>query len=352
MPDVAILGIGAIGSIISAQLAESGITCHLVEKNNEILSIIKKQGILYSHRKNTLQVKKNLIALNKIEKLPKDIQIVFLTTKCNSVLEITKKLISHLKGDFTLVLMTNGMIEEKAIKIHENIISCTISYGATLIEPGNTLKTSEGEIIAGRLNGIKNDGDNEIIEMLKLIDPCRWTENIIGIKFSKLLINCATASFGMISGLTLGEILERKIMRLAFLILLTEGVQISDALSIKMEKVNKFDFKTLALTPGDYSTYDKRDNILKFIGQNYKDLRSSSLASIERGEKSEIPYLNGFIVEKGKQLGIETPINDLILETCDEIEANKRKSSLMELKVFEERVLKIAKNLNLNPWNK
>ncbi|MHA1762241.1 MAG: ketopantoate reductase family protein, partial [Promethearchaeota archaeon] len=190
----------------------------------------------------------------------------------------------------------------------------------------------------------KQNRDEDIFQLIKLIDKSKWVKNIKGIKHAKLLINCATASFGLISGLTLGEILDRKYMRMAFLILITEGVQICEALNIKLEKINMFDFQTLALLPNNPFSLEKKDEILKFIGNQYKELRSSSLASWERGEKSEIPFLNGYFVEKGKQLNLPVPLNELILETCMAIENGKKKPSINEMLLFETKVKEILEN--------
>ncbi len=311
---------------------------------------LKREGIQYSNGKNTYIIKKNLVPLDEISALPNDIRHVFITTKCNPVLNIVSALNSRIKENYTLIMMTNGLIEEKVMEIHDNIISCSITYGATLLDPASTLKTSEGEIYAGRWMDNKKESDEEICELIALIDPCCWTNNIIGIKYSKLLINCATASFGLISGLKLGEILEHKYMRLAFLILLTEGIRISEKLNIKIEKISGLDLKNLILTPSNISSYERKDNILKSIGKSYSDLRSSSLASVERGEKSEIPFLNGYFVEKGKELGINTLLNEKVVEICNEIELGRRKSSIEEMKNFEKSVLQIAEKYYLNPW--
>ncbi len=339
-----IIGIGAIGTIIASQLARNNVLCYLIEKNKEFLSKIRSRGLSYFDGKKTFHLKKNLIILEKIEDLPKEINVIFIATKCNAVEQIVNELSLNFKKDFTLILMTNGIIEEKIIHLHENFISCSVSFGATLVELGYSKKTSSGEILVGRWNSEKQEKDESIFRLIRLIDKSKWIKNIKGIKYAKLLINCATASFGLISGLTLGEILERRYMRMAFLILITEGVRICQALNIKLEKINKFDFQTLALLPNNPFSLEKKDEILKFIGNQYRELRSSSLASWERGEKTEIPFLNGYFVEKGHQLNIPVPLNALILETCMAIENGKKKPSINEMLLFETKVKEILEN--------
>jgi 2-dehydropantoate 2-reductase len=69
----------------------------------------------------------------------------------------------------------------------------------------------------------------------------------------------------------------------------------------------------------------KRHLMIRLIGFKYRRGKSSSLQSLERGKKTEIRYLNGYIVELGRKHGIETPINSRIVELVEEIENGQRK---------------------------
>jgi len=48
--------------------------------------------------------------------------------------------------------------------------------------------------------------------------------------------------------------------------------------------------------------------------------RSSMLQDIEKGKKTEIDYLNGFIVGRGKVNGISTPFNEVITQIIKSLE--------------------------------
>jgi len=52
------------------------------------------------------------------------------------------------------------------------------------------------------------------------------------------------------------------------------------------------------------------------------------LQSLERGKKTEIDYLNGYISRKGKETGIHTPLNDKLIQFVKEIESKERKIGL------------------------
>ena len=56
----------------------------------------------------------------------------------------------------------------------------------------------------------------------------------------------------------------------------------------------------------------------------YRELKSSSLQSLQRGRKTEVANYNGYIVAKGKELGVSTPVNAKLTAMVEEIEAGKR----------------------------
>ena len=58
------------------------------------------------------------------------------------------------------------------------------------------------------------------------------------------------------------------------------------------------------------------------------------LQSLERGNKTEIDFLNGYIVQKAMELGVPTPVNSKIVQMIKEIESGKRKIGLGNFEEF------------------
>jgi len=65
---------------------------------------------------------------------------------------------------------------------------------------------------------------------------------------------------------------------------------------------------------------------ITIIGFKYRKIKSSRLQSIERGRRTEIDFLNGYICDRG--LNVPTPVNDAVRAMVLEIEEGKRKISL------------------------
>jgi 2-dehydropantoate 2-reductase len=81
----------------------------------------------------------------------------------------------------------------------------------------------------------------------------------------------------------------------------------------------------------------RRHLTIRVVGIKYRNLKSSSLQSLERGRLTEIDYFNGYISQKGKLLGVLCPVNDRLTQMVKEIEAGKRKIAEANLydKAFE-----------------
>jgi len=76
----------------------------------------------------------------------------------------------------------------------------------------------------------------------------------------------------------------------------------------------------------------KRNLLIRAIGFKYRRIKSSSLQSLERGRKTEIDYLNGYICARGRKHGVPTPINDAVVKMVKEIEGGQRKMTPENLK--------------------
>ena len=70
------------------------------------------------------------------------------------------------------------------------------------------------------------------------------------------------------------------------------------------------------------------------MGFKFRHLKSSMLQSLERGRRPEIDFMNGYVVEKGKEKGVPTPVNAALTTMVQEIEAGVRPISPDNLDVL------------------
>jgi 2-dehydropantoate 2-reductase len=346
--EIALIGAGAIGAIVGAYIANSTQHLYIVENWEETFKGIKENGLrVIGEVKTPLTVINNYTLLKSIEELPLTIDLVILVTKLDVAPDVVKQLQSHLTNKFTLMTLTNGMLEEDLIKFFDptRILSCVISFAAKRLGPGYSDKTSIGEIVMGRLEGPKQKMDDEVLRIFSNIEPTSWSEDMLSHKYSKLIINSAITSLMVITGAKLGEIFKQELAKVMFLTILTESVQVAKAHDIKLKKLNGLSFDFLSLTEKQVHGFSLKflikKAILGFIGKKYKRLYASSLYSLSIGRKTEIDYLNGYISQKGKEAGVKTPMHDKILEVVHRIENKEIAPSIDNYKLIIERTKEI-----------
>ncbi len=126
------------------------------------------------------------------------------------------------------------------------------------------------------------------------------------------------------TGETLGKMLKHKTARLFFMRIVKEDVALANALGLEVPPFGeKLDYYRFAEGNSAFNQM-RRHFILFAIGMKYRKLKSSSLRSLERGGKTEVDTLNGWISNKAKELGVPTPVNDAVVRIVKEIENGTR----------------------------
>ena len=193
-----------------------------------------------------------------------------------------------------------------------------------MYKPGDLEMTSTGEFVIGRLDGEDKPELVFLVNALSEVVPTLKTKNIYGHLYSKLIINSCITTLGALTGLTLGKMLARKRARDIFIRIMKEAMDVANALNIKVEPyAGKLDYYRFFKNPG-FAGQLYRHLFILLLGIKYRKLKSSSLQSLERGKPTEIDYFNGYIAARGKEKGVNTPVNDILTRMVKEIEQKKR----------------------------
>lgn len=322
---IAVIGAGAIGGISAACLARAGHEVDLVCKHPEIAGRVKEPGLHVFGMDADFMVPVN--GVESISQLQGAYDLVFLATKATDVMQAAKELLPLLKSDSLVVSQQNGICEQALATVlgQERVVGCVVGFGATMHGPAELEKTSEGEFVIGSLSREQDARLEKLKQLMDLITPTRISRNILGELYAKLIINSCINSLGAMSGLYLGEMLAKKMARRIFIAIMREAMAVAEAMELDVEKgaggkLDYYDF----LADGAMADF-KRHLMIRIIGFKYRRLKSSSLQSLERGKPTEIDYLNGYIVGKGRELGVPTPINAHVIAIIKAIEAGERR---------------------------
>ena len=323
---IVVVGAGAIGGITAAFLAESGHDVEIVAKHKNATETISNTGLTLSGITNkTVRIK----AVETVSHLSGKKDIFIIATKAYDMVDVAKSLLGLAKDNSLFVGMQNGIIIDLLVEAvgKERAVGCVVGFGATLAAPANVIHTSTGDLTIGMMDGQVPSNLDTLKEVLTSVAPTHISRNIYCELYSKLLINSCITSLGAVSGLKLGKMLKHKKLRNIFIEIIREGVAVADAMKINIPLyANKVNYYTLANKKGGFASL-KRHLIIRVVGIKYRNLKSSSLQSLERGQKTEIAFFNGYISKKGSEFGVPTPINDHIIKVISEIENKSRKST-------------------------
>ena len=321
---IAIIGAGAIGGVTAAFMAEAGYDVEIVTKYPELASKIENQGILITGVKGTHRVK--MKAVPRVSDLsgPKD--FVFIATKANDLENAARDVLPFIHDDSKVVSMQNGICEYRLADIvgEKRTVGCVVGWGATMVEPGHLEMTSKGHFSIGYISREPDEKLLKIKTLLETVVPVKISDDIIGELYSKLIINSSITSLGAITGLYLGEMLSRSDIRAMFIQIMKEALDVAEAMDLKVPPYDgRLDYYRLVNIGGLWGKI-YRYIIIRGVGFKYRKLKSSSLQSLERGKPTEIDFLNGFIVQKGREFGVPTPLNEKIVKMIKEIERGER----------------------------
>jgi 2-dehydropantoate 2-reductase len=317
---IVVVGAGAIGGIVAGFIKQANYNVEIVCKYADYAEKIRTKGIQIIGARGNHTILMPAVA--KVSQLSGKYDIVLMAVKIPDLEQATADFLPFLNKDSVVVTLENGIIEEKMAEWVgiERTIGAVTGWGATMLENGVLDMTSSGHFTIGTLNNYKNPKIHAVQEILSSVVPTFISENIIGSLYSKLIINSCITSLGAVCGLYLGEMLKIKKVRKIFIEIMKEAVTVANAVGIKIEPYdNKIDYYSFI------KAELKAHLLIRIIGFKYKRLKSSALQSLERGKKSEIHFLSGYIVEKGKESGIPTPINSKVVEIVESIEAGSKK---------------------------
>lgn len=329
-PRIVVVGAGAIGGITAAFLKQAGHDVTLVCKHQEIATLANGRGL------HVMGVRGDHVipvpSVTTIEELTGSFDVALIATKAYDMPLSARKLLAYLKDDSLVLSMQNGICTDALAEVvgAKRTVGCVVGYGATMQGAAELEMTSVGTFTIGRLEGDATSL-SPLCELLSHVVETSISNDIYADLYSKLIVNSCITSLGAICGLRLGEMLKRKQARRVFLSIIAEGMAVARAMNLTVPPYGgRLDYDKLLHGNGLLDRLRRHATIF-VVGLKYKNLKSSSLQSLERGRPTEIDYFNGYIAQKGEALGVACPVNLRLTAMVKEIEAGQRRIEVKNL---------------------
>lgn len=319
---IGIVGAGAIGAIVGGRLTKVGVDVTLLEQWPEHVEAIRRQGLRLSGPEGEETVKVRALHLHEAQALSEPFDAVFIAVKSYDTEWATHLGIRHLKTpDGVVVVFQNGINDHRvaAIAGKERTLGCVILIGAGLYEAGHALRTDEGRVgfKIGEQDGRDTPRARALVELMTHVAPARLTTNLWGERWSKLALNCMLNPLAGLSGLGTAEVRMDPGARRIAVHLGAEVIQVGRALGHEVEPI-------LGIAPQRYVDATQGRGLAEVEADVSRDARSrgggrpSMLQDMMRGRRTEIDYLNGYVVEQGRAAGVLTPFNEAVVRLFHE----------------------------------
>jgi 2-dehydropantoate 2-reductase len=314
---IAVVGAGAIGSLVGGLLAHAGEDVTLIARKPHV-EAVSRDGLFINGVLGEFTVK-----VEAAEQLDFRSDIVLLTAKAQDVEAVCKKIKPYAQG-IPIVALQNGVrSDEMAASVFgkENIIGCVVYFSAAFLQPGAVTYGLEGSLLIGNAFGPSGERVREIAAILSEAIRTDISDYTLGAKWTKLIMNAAGNSLSAVTGLDAKMLAEQSELSRIAVHMMKEALEVAEKAEIKLGEWPGFSlsaFKRLVKGP----LAEAATQFASVYG-NYGALLSSTLQSILRGKPTEIDYINGEIVTLGEEIGVPTPWNSKVVELVHAVQETR-----------------------------
>jgi len=306
---IAIVGAGAMGSMTGGLLREAGNEVFLCTLNQPHVEQIRKSGLVIEGIGGERVIR--IEATTKIEEIGfSDLLILFVKSYDTEVASRTARRIA---GENTIILtLQNGIGNIEILEKYfgkMKVLGGTTDAAATLVEPGRVRHTAFGNIYIGELNGIITPLAEQMVSLFNQSGfKCCATDNVIGMIWTKLILNLAINPLGTILRVKCEGLINNEYSKSLMKQIILESLQIAEKKGITLLYED--------MVQAAYALAEKNAASYNSMAQDFF-----------KGKKTEIDFMSGAIVKEGKKVGVNAPLNEamaLLVKALETTAINSR----------------------------
>lgn len=336
MKRYAIYGAGSLGTVLGAYITQNGGKIDLINRNKEHISALKEHG---AKIQGTVEMTVPVSALTPDE-MEGEYDIILLLTKQLLNKEVVAFLKNHLASDGVIVTLQNGLPEPEIAEIigENRTMGCVVEWGAALTAPGVCTLTSATEALSfhmGKMSGISDEKFEEVKNLLELMCPVHEEPNLLGARWSKLLINATYSGLGTVVGGVFGDVSENKDGRNVAVRCMKECIDVGHAAGVEFAPVQGKNITALFYYKGAIKRAIAT-MLIPIAMKKHRNIEPSMLQDLKKNKPCEVDAINGVVCTYGKKYGVPTPINDKIVEIIKACETGALKPQAENIRLFDE----------------
>jgi 2-dehydropantoate 2-reductase len=337
---IAIVGAGAVGGYAGAHMVRAGEDVTFIDPWPDHVEHMRKHGLRVTHARDIPEFTVPVRALHvtDAQQLAKEtpVDIAFVCMKSYDTAWATMLIRQYLAPNGYAVSLQNCMNEET--------IAGVVGWGKTLgcIASSITVNLPEAGHIhrgagkhgakhtvfrAGEVHGRITPRAEEVCRLVSMADSAKVTDNLWGERWSKLVANVMQNGLSACTGLPGVEIVKTDALRRFSARLGSEAIRVGQAQGYQLEDILHIAPETIARAgEGDEAAMRVCDE------QRFEDAkhaapgqRPSMGQDMAKGRRTEIEFLNGFVVREGEKLGLACRANAALTDIVKRVERGELK---------------------------
>jgi len=338
---IAIIGSGAMGTILGAFLAKANYDVSLVDTNQAHIDALNTHGA----RVIGTQVFTVPVTAITPEQMSGVYDLAILFTKQTANHIVLPHLQSFLKPDSIVCTLQNGVPEPSVAGYvgKERTMGGASNWSATYEEPGisnltQDLAKTEYLFDLGEISGGITPRVQAVAKILEEMGrPVKQVDNLMESRYGKLVLNACVSGMSAVCGITFGEVLDHPVSRACVSHIGNEVMQVARAEGYALPVVaGHYSLDSLALE--SQAMFDTNQQMFIDLYSVVKGGKASMLQDLEKGLPTEVRMINGFVSDVGDKHHIDTPFNDKVVEIITSIEKGERTYSLDNLELFDKQL--------------
>jgi 2-dehydropantoate 2-reductase len=328
---VLIVGIGALGGTIAARAINAGVPVRLATRSSESAGVLRRSGLRVSGIGGDARAVSVDVAPIADYGKGDEFDLILLATKAQDALDIAPHLGPLLApGGVLLPIQNGGVARMVADRLGEDkVLGGFSNLGVTMVELGIYEQKNAGHLLIGELAGGLSERAELVARALGPAIEVRISTNLTGAIWSKLLLNCSVTTLGALCAQTMRQYMKTEAGRRVFRRTYAETLSVALAVGARPERLAVEPippgWDDNGATDGCYESWV--DGIIAFYG----DIKPSMLQDFERGRKTEIDFINGYVARLGGEFNVPVRMNAAITDLVHGIERGETQPAFERL---------------------
>lgn len=332
---IAVLGSGANGASVGADLTAAGADVTLIEQWPAHVEAMRASGLTIDMPDTTLRVEPRTLHLCEVATLRERFDIVLLLMKAYDTRWATQLIAPYLADDGVVAGVQNGMSTDVIAEVvgAERTIGTVIEISSTMYEPGRVQRHVAPErswFAVGSIHESANGRRDQVAAVLENSGTVAVVDDIRATKWMKLISNATVLVPTAAVGLPMAAALDHPGMRDLMVGAGREARDVGAALGYPLLPI-------FGLSADDVSRPDEVvDTLLDHLYKAFviPGATTTVLQDWTKKRHSEVDDINGTVVAEGARLGVATPINAAVVEVAHRIERGELEPGVANLELL------------------